>query len=86
MRLAACVLLALLASLPAAAADSNGLPTATPTKDEVEKMREKVVCKREVPVGSLIAVRRCTTKVAADIERENAQRLLDRPIPGNGSN
>ena len=85
MRLAACVLLALLAS-PAAAADSNGLPTATSTKDEVEKMREKVVCKREVPVGSLIAVRRCTTKVAADIERENAQRMLDRPIPGNGSN
>ncbi len=86
MRLVVCALVALLAAPVFASEDPNGLPKAVPNKDEVQKEREKVVCTRETPVGSLIPVRRCTTKVARDIERDDAQNMLNKPIPGNGSN
>jgi len=86
MRIAAIVLVALVMPVAALAADPAPLPPASQPKGEVEKMREKVVCTKSVPVGSLIPVRRCTTKSAADLERQNAERMLGQPIPGNGSN
>jgi hypothetical protein len=60
MRLAVCLLAAAIA-WPASAADDNAKANAPGAA------KEKLVCKREVPVGSLIASRKmCLTKAEWD--------------------
>ena len=86
MRLIAIALIALAAAPALAATTTADLPAQAPEKSEMGKQKAKMICTREMPVGSLIPVRRCVTQRERDIERENAQRMLDKPIPGNGSN
>ncbi len=85
MRLAVLALLTAFA-VPAIAETPAPLPAEMASKSEMGKEKSKMVCTRETPVGSLIAVRRCVTQREKDIERENAKNMLDKPIPGNGSN
>ena len=85
MRLLAFTVIALTAA-PALAVAGGDLPAQLPEKSAMGKEKAKMVCTRETPVGSLIPVRRCVTQRERDIERENAQNMLNKPIPGNGSN
>ena len=78
---------------PTAAAPSVAPAEAAPAKPIVvtgnKDLRtpwsgEKIVCTREAPMGSLIPVRRCTTKSNDDQNERNARELLSRPIASGG--
>ena len=74
MRIAA-ILLSIAVAYPAMAASPS-------TGAEVGAKKEKLVCKREVPVGSLIASRKtCMTKAQWDAQakdgNEEARRMIE---------
>lgn len=82
LRLVVIALLALLA-VPGASAEPPA-ETATPATSDASA--DKVVCVREMPVGSQIPVRRCRTQRQIDAQRDAVQKALQRPISEKGNN
>ena len=82
MRIVALFLVAMQA-LPAAAAEP---PADGPAVAEAPAKADKMVCTREMPVGSQIPVRRCRTQKQVDQQRDAVQRALQRPISQKGNN
>ena len=74
------------ASAPAAVPTAPAKPiTVTANKDEKAPWNgEKIVCTRETPVGSMIPVKRCTTKSVDEQNQRAAREVLTRPIAGVG--
>ena len=81
MRLAV-VFLAALQALPAAAEPPTDGVAAVAAPDKADKM----VCTREMPVGSQIPVKRCRTQKQIDLQRDAVQRAIQRPISQKGNN
>jgi uncharacterized protein (DUF2147 family) len=80
------ILIALVASLGLATIALA--QTATPAPDspaaapKAVKKDDKVKCRMEAPIGSLVSKKVCTTTRAEDANRDNAKALLQRPVQG----
>lgn len=72
----------MLAAMNSAALAETSTPAPAPTaKAEKKQDDEGVICRRERPTGSNRAIRICTTALQRDLDKTNADRLLNDRAP-----
>lgn len=80
------ILIALAASLgfttAALAQPATPAPDSPAVAPKVVKKDDRVKCRMEAPIGSLVPKKVCTTTRTEDENRENARGLLQRPVQG----
>ncbi len=78
----------MIAMLSTAAIAETATPEAVPPVAAPKKTSnlDKVRCRMEAPIGSIIPKRVCTTQRAEQVQRTQVEQFMDRPTPQNGNN